>query len=299
MLMVFEVILGTLALDPPAMSGDEDSTGIVPDKLFNGYKLRTVKESIMGVSMSTAFHINSEKPENTWNKSKFPSMPRVQECAKGLAMVKQGVKQLIKSDKIERIGNNYFSFDANECGCAMEPGEWFLLGLSLLKRNGRVSTDGKDRFRITRTKADQSIRTVSVTQEGCDKAYVILAYGSTMILFEQFNERNPSHVAEPLHDNSPRAFQVINYTKIPEVIGHEYEMNIVDFATMFARREVLPYEERRETSSRVQAVLMGTHSRLGAKSPLFSFEQEIITMIAKNALSPVMREAVEAGVVRF
>ena len=287
---------------------DDDSTGIVPDKLLGWYMLATVKKPILGVNMSVGFNIISGKPENTWDKSKFPDMPRVRECAAGLAMVKEGVKQLIKSDSIERIGKNLFTFDVNECGCAMEPGEWFLLCLSLMKRNGRVSTDGKDRFCITRTKADRSIRTVSVTQEGAvpifSKTYTILTCAPIMALCENFNVLEQAAelgltVPEPLHDDSPTEFKVINYTDHPEVIGHEYNMNIVDFGSMFARREVLPFEERRETPGRAQAVLMATHSRLGKKSPLSSLPADIITMIAKSVLSPVMREAVEAGVVRF
>ena len=79
-------------------------------------------------------------------------------------------------------------------------------------------------------------------------------------------------------------------------------MDLTDLGSMIALHHVLP-KQKEDTGvdvlGQVSAVLMGTHARLGRASPLYSLDEGIMRMIVGGVLSLAMREAVQAGVVRF
>lgn len=218
-----------------------------------------------------------------------------EECKEGFEMVKLGVERFVNINKSDHYS---FGFNADECGCAMEHGEWILLCLSLLKRNGCISLDGVHTFSVMYGKGRQIVDDLYVTRDGDKDLYVITEDNNPQMrlsVMENFFKGSRADV-EDIKD----LVNVSRRTRRTRINDKILKMNVVDFCSMFALNDVLHYEfNDSKTLPRVLAVLMGSHGRLGGDSLFGRVDKEIIVMIVKSLLSPVMLEAIESGIVRF
>jgi hypothetical protein len=256
-----------------------------------------------GISSRGFFEMTSDKPRSVLDVT--PDL--TPECSKGMEMVKRGVKMLVKSETFESVPIHDFTFNAIECGCAMHSGEWELLMLALLKRNGYISLDSKAVFTIARLKLrigenpeiiEDGICRVVIAQEGEKFYYALHNLFLVLHVIRAILPGGPKISLEGIEDITKDSHDGGTGVKHTQISHFTARMDVVDFGSMIAGRDVLS-RQGDDTVEKVKATLMGTHSRLGEGSPLYGLDTGIMQMIVGNILSPVMREAVEAGVVRL
>lgn len=253
--------------------------------------------------------LKTDKPRETWDPDVFPcvDVKKIEECERGFQMVKQGMNQMFDSDVFTT-----FTFNVNECGAAMGENEPYLLCLVLLKHYRCISLDSKVVFSWAKQTcvsthswheaSDDSIINFEIANEKTNMLYDLEMYEYTVFIDKHVSN---GISVQKMEDDAKKRFHGPHSCKNVNRHYMVMRMDVVDFGSMFARLEVFGRERKgQDTLGRVLAVLMGTHWRLGVGSEskkclLFDLDFHVVGNIAKSALSPVMREAVEAGVVRF
>lgn len=243
--------------------------------------------------------VETDKPHCTWDVTECPDL-YIGECEAGLRAVEHGAKKMLGDDNF-----GSFHFDTFECGIAMGENEWMLLGLVLLKQNGCISLESKAVFSWGRQHnpndigeggsglVDDCIIFLKIANEETNMYYQLEEGDGSGSIDKKTGERITVQDMERRGNDWAR--------KSPgEISCTTVRMDVVDFGSMFARCEVLRKERKgRDTLGRVLAVLMGTHRRLGGESVIGGLDIGVVGMIVFNVLPVALREAVEAGVVRF
>ena len=264
------------------------------------YTLEIMEDDINNEPYNSLW-VNSDKHPSTWSIEMFPHL-EYKECEDGLSMVKRGVKQFMESDNLVHL-----MFQHDECGCGGYRNEWILLALALLKDNGYISLDKKAVFTVMRSRWKQECNGVKDVMMDCCLNVLIAREGETVCY-----ELDISDVLAISRINvetiTLRAQEKRARKRMGNRLDHSYmvmRMDVVDFGSMFAHRDMFTddasifTDNGRDILGQVEAVLMGTHQRLGEKSHLHGLDVGVIAMIVRGVLPMGIREAVDAGVLRL
>ena len=176
-----------------------------------------------------------------------------------------------------------------------------LWGIALLKCNGYISLSSKAIFTVRRfrwvggtVEEDcDNLNGIVVAQEGKFARYELEAPDGWCL----FNKETVEKIT--VRTEEQRGLKEIKMRRQNECSYTVTRMDIADFCSMIAYRDVFSVKGGLHILGQVEAVLMGTHQRLGAKSHLYGLDVGVIAMILRNVLSIGIREAVDAGVLRL